>query len=54
MEYRQQPVSDAQVRIQPRLIIHGGAGNILQSNFPADKYAAYRTSLLSIVSPTLA
>lgn len=54
MEYRQQQqqhsVSDSQVKIQPRLIIHGGAGNILRSNFPADKYAAYRASLLSIVS----
>ncbi|KAL7936371.1 nucleophile aminohydrolase [Trichoderma chlorosporum] len=53
MEYRQQPVSsDSQVKIEPRLIIHGGAGNILRSNFPADKYAAYRSSLLSIVSKT--
>lgn len=51
MEYRQQrSISDSQVKIQPRLIIHGGAGNILRSNFPADKYAAYRSSLLSIVS----
>ncbi|KAJ4855797.1 asparaginase domain-containing protein [Trichoderma breve] len=53
MEYKQQhSVSDSQVKIQPRLIIHGGAGNILRSNFPADKYAAYRSSLLSIVSKT--
>ncbi|EHK26919.1 uncharacterized protein TRIVIDRAFT_85618 [Trichoderma virens Gv29-8] len=53
MEYRQQqPVSDSKVKIQPRLIIHGGAGNIRRSNFPADKYAAYRSSLLSIVSKT--
>ncbi|KAK4072062.1 hypothetical protein Trihar35433_4126 [Trichoderma harzianum] len=53
MEYRQQhSVSDSQAKIQPRLIIHGGAGNILRSNFPADKYAAYRSSLLSIVSKT--
>ncbi|KAL6699552.1 nucleophile aminohydrolase [Trichoderma pleuroticola] len=53
MEYRQQHAfSDSQVKIQPRLIIHGGAGNILRSNFPADKYAAYRSSLLSIVSKT--
>lgn len=38
------------VRIEPRLIIHGGAGNILRSNLPPEKYAAYRSSLLSIVS----
>ncbi|KAL7794338.1 nucleophile aminohydrolase [Trichoderma ceciliae] len=52
MEYQQLLVSDAQVKIQPRLIIHGGAGNILRSNFPPEKYAAYRSSLLSIVSKT--
>ncbi|KAL6863672.1 N-terminal nucleophile aminohydrolase [Trichoderma novae-zelandiae] len=53
MEYRkQQPVLEAGVRIQPRLIIHGGAGNILRSNFPAEKYAAYRSALLSIVTKT--
>ncbi|KAH6609894.1 hypothetical protein Trco_003240 [Trichoderma cornu-damae] len=47
MEYRQ-----PQVEIQPRLIIHGGAGNILRGNFPSERYAAYRSSLLSIVSRT--
>jgi L-asparaginase len=51
MEYRKQPVVEAGVHIQPRLIIHGGAGNIQRSNFPAEKYAAYRDALLSIVSP---
>ncbi|KAK2627856.1 hypothetical protein QTJ16_002502 [Diplocarpon rosae] len=36
--------------ILPRLIIHGGAGNILPSNLPPSKYAAYRESLLSILA----
>ncbi|TFB02744.1 Putative isoaspartyl peptidase/L-asparaginase [Trichoderma ghanense] len=54
MEYRKQKqsVAEAGVRIQPRLIIHGGAGNIQRSNFPAEKYAAYRDALLSIVTKT--
>ncbi|KAL7941214.1 nucleophile aminohydrolase [Trichoderma barbatum] len=52
MEYRQQSVSDSQVKIKPRLIIHGGAGNINRNNFPAAEYAAYRSSLLSIVTRT--
>lgn len=42
------------MHIQPRLIIHGGAGNIQRSNFPAEKYAAYRDALLSIVTKTQA
>ncbi|PTB65607.1 N-terminal nucleophile aminohydrolase [Trichoderma citrinoviride] len=54
MEYRKQRVSEDGVSIQPRLIIHGGAGNILRSNFPAEKYAAYRSALLSIVIKTQA
>ncbi|KAL7811587.1 N-terminal nucleophile aminohydrolase [Trichoderma gracile] len=54
MEYRKQPFAEAGVRIQPRLIIHGGAGNIQRSNFPAEKYAAYRDALLSIVTKTQA
>ncbi|KAL7806708.1 N-terminal nucleophile aminohydrolase [Trichoderma aethiopicum] len=52
MEYRTPPVSEAKLRIQPRLIIHGGAGNIQRSNFPPEKYAAYRDALLSIVTKT--
>ncbi|KAM0245854.1 hypothetical protein ACHAQJ_010438 [Trichoderma viride] len=53
MEYYRKPdLSDPQATIQPRLIIHGGAGNILRNSFPSEKYAAYRTSLLTIVSKT--
>jgi L-asparaginase len=48
MEYkRQQP---APPKLQPRLIIHGGAGNITPANFPPDRYQEYRTALLTIVS----
>lgn len=36
--------------ITPRLIIHGGAGNILPSNLPPEKYKNYRDSLLKILS----
>lgn len=38
--------------ITPRLIIHGGAGNILPSNLPPPKYKAYHDSLLRILSNT--
>lgn len=49
MEYKiQQPVP---TKLRPRLIIHGGAGNITPANFPADRYEEYRTALLTIVSP---
>lgn len=37
----------------PRLVIHGGAGNIVRQNFPSDKYEQYRTSLLEIVGLTV-
>ncbi|KAK7414594.1 hypothetical protein QQX98_006531 [Neonectria punicea] len=48
MEYRAQDTQ--RVRVQPRLIIHGGAGNISRENYPPDKYQAYRDALISIVS----
>ncbi|KAG6036125.1 hypothetical protein E4U41_005769, partial [Claviceps citrina] len=38
MEYK--PVS---ATITPRIVIHGGAGNILRKNLPAEKYHDYRT-----------
>ncbi|KAF2092016.1 N-terminal nucleophile aminohydrolase [Saccharata proteae CBS 121410] len=44
------PSEPKHARIQPRLIIHGGAGNIHRSNLPQSSYAAYRTSLLSILN----
>ncbi|KKY15661.1 putative l-asparaginase precursor [Diplodia seriata] len=36
--------------ITPRIIIHGGAGNILRANMPADSYAGYRASLRRILT----
>jgi L-asparaginase len=51
MEYREPlPWSDPRTAIQPRLIIHGGAGNIRRESYPSEKYAAYRSALLTIVS----
>lgn len=38
--------------ITPRLIIHGGAGNILPSNLPSAKYKLYHDSLISILAST--
>lgn len=46
MEYETQTVG-----ITPRLIIHGGAGNIQREGYPADKYDEYRTALLTMVRP---
>ena len=40
----------ASPRIQPRLIIHGGAGNITPATLPPDRYREYRESLLTIAS----
>jgi L-asparaginase len=45
--------SRAAPKFEPRLIIHGGAGNIQKKNiFPEDKYEQYRSSLLEIVTRT--
>jgi L-asparaginase len=44
MEYKLQPVTT-----KPRLIIHGGAGNIQPSKLTPEKYAQYREALLTIV-----
>lgn len=49
MEYKQQSKSKPS-SITPRLIIHGGAGNILPSNLTPTKYQSYHDSLLTIVS----
>ncbi|KAH6618230.1 nucleophile aminohydrolase [Chaetomium sp. MPI-SDFR-AT-0129] len=49
MEYKRlQPASPA--KIQPRLIIHGGAGNITPANLTPDRYAEFRAALLTIIS----
>ncbi|KAI9896612.1 hypothetical protein N3K66_008784 [Trichothecium roseum] len=50
MEYRPPPPSN--LHVKPRLIIHGGAGNIRRPTFPPEKYDAYRHALLTVVSRT--
>lgn len=45
MEYKVQ----GQPAIKPRLIIHGGAGNIQPEKFTSERYAEYRDALLGIV-----
>ncbi|KAI0437796.1 L-asparaginase precursor [Xylaria telfairii] len=42
----------ATFKVKPRVIIHGGAGNITRENMSADQYQAYRRSLLSIITST--
>ncbi|KAF9880711.1 WD repeat domain-containing protein [Colletotrichum karsti] len=50
MEYKRQ--SPTAVKVKPRLIIHGGAGNIKPANLAPPQYAEYRAALLTIVSKT--
>lgn len=38
-------------KITPRLIIHGGAGNIKPANLTPERYKEYRDALLAIVRP---
>ncbi|UNI18078.1 hypothetical protein JDV02_004371 [Purpureocillium takamizusanense] len=54
MEYKQQLPEPAttRVRIKPRIIIHGGAGNIRRKGYPPGKYEEYRHALLTIVRNT--
>ncbi|KAI1750239.1 L-asparaginase precursor [Xylaria castorea] len=42
----------AVVKVKPRVIIHGGAGNIKRESMSVDQYQAYRRSLLSIITST--
>lgn len=37
-------------KVKPRVIIHGGAGNIRRESMSTEQYQQYRRSLLSIVS----
>lgn len=41
--------ADAQTVIKPRIIIHGGAGNITRENLSLEQWRAYETSLLRIL-----
>ncbi|KGQ12476.1 Isoaspartyl peptidase [Beauveria bassiana D1-5] len=38
--------------VTPRIVIHGGAGNIVRHGFPVNKYEQYRTALLRIITST--
>lgn len=38
--------------VKPRLIIHGGAGNITPANLPAKSWALYKANLLRIYQST--
>ncbi|KAH6685079.1 L-asparaginase [Plectosphaerella plurivora] len=46
MDYRRQ------TSIKPRIIVHGGAGNLTPSTLPQELYQEYRRALLSILSRT--
>lgn len=54
MEYKRPAQSSP--KMKPRLIIHGGAGNIKPTNLTPERYKAVRESLLGMVivnlSPT--
>lgn len=49
MEYKH-PLRSTVPRVKPRLIIHGGAGNIKPTNLTPERYQAVRKSLLGMVS----
>ncbi len=48
MQYEKQAPSPP--AFKPRVVIHGGAGNIVRSGYPVEKYQQYRRALLEIVS----
>lgn len=48
MEYKSQ--RSETLKVKPRLIIHGGAGNITHAYLQPKDWEAYRKSLLTIVS----
>jgi len=54
MEYKNQEadVASPPIRVRPRLIIHGGAGNITPATLSPDKYKEYRAALLETVNKT--
>ncbi|RMY18095.1 hypothetical protein D0867_05567 [Hortaea werneckii] len=45
----QPPMNEKPPPIRPRIIIHGGAGNITPSNLPPNLYTTYRHALLKIL-----
>ncbi|PSR79588.1 asparaginase-like protein [Coniella lustricola] len=51
MEYKTEPEPSTGT-IKPRLIIHGGAGNIKPTNLTPERYQAVRKSLLGMIAKT--
>lgn len=51
MKY-QVPSAQSSSKLTPRLIIHGGAGNITPTNLPKQLYVQYHSSLLTILAQT--
>ncbi|KAH7151691.1 nucleophile aminohydrolase [Dactylonectria estremocensis] len=46
-------IQDSQhFKLQPRIIIHGGAGNIQRENYPPEKYQSYRDALITVITKT--
>ncbi|KAI4677011.1 uncharacterized protein J4E84_009311 [Alternaria hordeiaustralica] len=41
--------ASASAQVKPRIIIHGGAGNLTRTSIPRKRYDEYRTSLLTIL-----
>jgi L-asparaginase len=48
--FRMDTSSTSSQNIKPRIIIHGGAGNLTQTSLPLPLYNTYLTSLLSILT----
>lgn len=44
-----QPFSEKPSAVKPRIILHGGCGNITRDNLPPKLWQAYKSSLLSIL-----
>jgi L-asparaginase len=44
------PAKTSGKKLTPRIIIHGGAGNITPSNLPKHLYVQFHSSLLTIVA----
>lgn len=49
MGYAHDDHASRAIKVRPRLIIHGGAGNLSRKNLPDHLYDQYRSTLLFIV-----
>jgi L-asparaginase len=50
MEYKMHGPAASPVKITPRIIIHGGAGNVTPRTIPPELHSEYMKALLDIVS----